>query len=278
MSFLREYRSILLSALMILVALTSCHKRKVLSEEKVAQIMCEIYLADQYMKLNEKVMRMGDTVLIYDAVFKKYGTTLEEYQNSIRYYISADKKFPEVATMAYDIIHTQAERLKLLVGLRSEILNFKKMFPSVRIPDTLSYRADSLAQLAVKEFFFYDDSTDKKDIMTILGVESAPYIENELYVGDPSRIVDDSDPGDFENLTNKDTLPQEPMIEDWDHTPKKGVNPADKPRDKATEAKPLTQEELKEKQRQLQERREQLRKERQLKNEIEKIREEKGME
>ncbi len=264
----------ILFAVAALALLFSCSKPKVLSKEKVADIYQELYLADQYVKINRDIRSLADTTLIYNAIFEHYGCTLEDYQHSITYYISSDKAWTEILDMAYKKVHKELERLK---SLSAHTLNTKeiKIYPEYEFPFTLSEKEQEwLNNRDFWKFNFLGDTIRKFEFEASLDyAKGLMFNRDGLYIGDPGRIVDDSDGSEMFDLDEPKHL-EEGAIE-WSDE-KEGTNPADKVRDQATEARPLTKEEEKQKRIEIQKKREEASRNRQLKKEIEESRKERG--
>lgn len=193
-----------LAVFILTIALASC-RQKVLSEDKLSHIISEIFLVDQYVKLNPEVNQMADTALVYQAIFQKYNTSLDEYTRSIKYYIGKDKAFPEIMTNAYEII--KAERMKIERAGDWNIKFNPIEYPDLQIPyalDTLFinkwWEKDMYGEIRKDSVDFFNGALiTKKD-----SIQSKT--KKELYVADPKRIVDDSDdPGEFKK-EDKDEL------------------------------------------------------------------------
>lgn len=122
----RFYRTLVCVALLsaALLTLTGCHKRGILSKNKVARIMVDLYVCDSYAKAYAEVNLAADSILLYKHVFDKYNTTLEQYQNSLSYYLPDKKAYTAILQKASDIAKRESERLrneKVVPGLKVKI-------------------------------------------------------------------------------------------------------------------------------------------------------------
>ena len=287
---IKRYKTVLLVLLLSGALFTACSKPKLLSKETLADVYAELYLADQYIKINQGVNLLADSTLIYNAIFEHYGCTLEDYQYSIAHYISTDKAFPEIVDMAYKKVHKETQRLTAISGYNVGGLIVDNIFPKVEFPESIA--EEELNNLKTKEFWKYTFKGDTirpfDMVKSAEKLERVFYTNDGLYIGDPSKIVDDSDasgtfdsnPPDFDEDLIEFDMGKGEVVPPPPSKPKKpkGVNPADKRKDPSTEAKPLTKEELHERQLKLQRQREELRKKRQLKEEIEQNRKDRGYE
>lgn len=260
------------------VALGGCSKGKILSKQTVAEIHADIYVADQYIKINQDVNSLADTTLVYNAIFEHYGCTLEDYQRSVKHYIATDKAYPEILDIAYKKIHKELERLTSLGAYNPYNFVFLDMFPNTAVPDTISlteynslkgrnFWNYSLTGDTIKPFDFVASATD---------IPRAMFDKEGLYVGDPSKIVDDSDASEMFDDNPAHWEDDAPPVKK--SKPKKGINPADRPRDPALEAKPISIQELRERQRKLKLQREEAQKQRELQKELEQLKKDRGYE
>ena len=116
----------ILQILMLVFALAaiSCTGRKILSKDKVANIMYEMYVVDQYAKTYSDVNLAADSILIYQHIFEKYGCTLEDYQRSIRHYLTDEKAFVAILEKATQTARTNASEANKLIGQEKVKLYF----------------------------------------------------------------------------------------------------------------------------------------------------------
>ena len=118
----------------ISILLYSCSGRSI-SQEKLPQIIAEMYLADKYMgqDMDRSSVSSIDSIRIYEAVFNKYGYTSEDYKRTIDKYISRPNKLKIYFENAKSILEEQknsikprvAEHMRLdsLIGVYSRIIS-----------------------------------------------------------------------------------------------------------------------------------------------------------
>ena len=82
---------------------TACRRERILGKDEVANIMFEIFLADEYAKTYNTVNKAADSILLYQHVFDKHGCTLEDYQRSIKHYLSDEKAYSYILETATSI-------------------------------------------------------------------------------------------------------------------------------------------------------------------------------
>ena len=97
------HRVTLVVALAALLCTWSCRKRGILSKDDVSSIMFEMFVADEYAKKYPQVNKAADSLLLYQHIFDRYGCSLEDYRNSIRYYIQDEKAYTYILKRAVQI-------------------------------------------------------------------------------------------------------------------------------------------------------------------------------
>ena len=99
--------------------------------------MGDLYVCDQYAKSYTEVNLAADSILLYQHIFEKYNTTLEQYQKSISYYLPDKKAYSAILKKAVDYTKGEANRLrneKVKPGLRVKI-PFKASIEENKIED-----------------------------------------------------------------------------------------------------------------------------------------------
>lgn len=113
---------ILLLAFAVFV-FSRCGER-ILSKDKVADIMYDMFVVDEYAKTYSEVSLAADSILLYQHIFDKYGCTLEDYQRSIRHYLQDEKAFTYILDKATSTAKREASKASKLVGQEKVKLYF----------------------------------------------------------------------------------------------------------------------------------------------------------
>jgi len=101
--------TILIAAFAGLSILASCHREKILKKDQVATIMFELFVADEYAKTYVDINKAADSILLYQHVFDKHECTLEDYQRSIKHYLSDDKAYSYILKTATQMANDSAK-------------------------------------------------------------------------------------------------------------------------------------------------------------------------
>ena len=177
-------------ALMLLsfaLAFSSCSKGgRVLSEHKMEMLYTDMFLADQWLRDHPKYRAMADTTLFFDPIFEKHNITFEDYDASLKYYVSKPELLAEITQKASariskmaDIMSKEVERLAEIDRtnkanrISHEFVDFESLEPrseyfsftdSVSVhSDSLSLALDSLA-VAPDSLTYAPDSLAAKEV------------------------------------------------------------------------------------------------------------------
>ena len=86
----------LLHIVLVLLAVAACQRTRVIPKDTLVDIYTDMFLADQMVR-EENIPRVRmDTLLLYEAVFQKYGYDTDDYLNSVRHYLKDPERFGKV--------------------------------------------------------------------------------------------------------------------------------------------------------------------------------------
>ncbi|MBR3304091.1 MAG: DUF4296 domain-containing protein, partial [Bacteroidales bacterium] len=143
--------AVLLAAPMLLC---SCQKEKVLGKEEVAQIMSELFIADQYAKTYQEVFLKADSILLYQHIFDAHNTTLEEYQKAITHYIQNEKEYTAILQQATQLLKEKADEANKEADKKITLFfDIPSSEPKVDIIEQMSWWKRSLLGTPYKSFF-----------------------------------------------------------------------------------------------------------------------------
>ncbi|MGM9787514.1 MAG: DUF4296 domain-containing protein [Candidatus Cryptobacteroides sp.] len=181
---------IVLTVLLLFLSIGGCkRKARVIPENKLADIYAEMFLADQWLSTNYSYKRVADTTLFYEPIFEKYGYNLEDFNESMRYYVKKPDKYAKILKTAGLKLDAQAKRLKKVEDYYNNRERFSPYIPKTFNLETLMSQdtmmtvcvrdiynslipvlADSLAvqdSLAVMDTLFVDDSLSVEDAVPV---------------------------------------------------------------------------------------------------------------
>lgn len=85
-----------LHIVLVLVAVAACQNPRIIPKDTLTDIYEDMFLADQLVRERNLPQPQMDTLLVYEAVFNKYGYNTDDYLNSVRYYLKDPERFAKV--------------------------------------------------------------------------------------------------------------------------------------------------------------------------------------
>ena len=85
-----------LHIVLVLLAAVACRGPRVIPKDTLTDIYTDMFLADQMVREQNIPPAQMDTMLLYEAVFEKYGYDTDDYLNSVRYYLKDPERFGKV--------------------------------------------------------------------------------------------------------------------------------------------------------------------------------------
>lgn len=141
------------------VLAVSCHRGpERIPRDEMEEIMHEILLQDQYLKVTSAPKRLVDTTLVYEGIFEQYGYDTDDFLLSLEYYLEDPSRMEKLMEKVEDRLNKEAkgvaEELKAQ-NWRNDFMRIYKLRPdSTHLPqpspgaiDTLyvQFNSDSLA-------------------------------------------------------------------------------------------------------------------------------------
>lgn len=148
--------------LSFVLAVTSCSKGgRVLSEHKMELLYADMFLADQWLRDHPQYRSTADTTLFFDPIFEKHNITFEDYDASLKYYVSNPEVLAEITQKASarlqkmaDSMNKEVERLAEIDRtnkanrVKHEFVDFESLEPRsdfYPFPDSSAVNSDSLS-------------------------------------------------------------------------------------------------------------------------------------
>ena len=86
----------ILHIVLVFLAAVACRGPRVIPKDTLTDIYTEMFLADQMVRDADIPRAQMDTLLLYEAVFEKYGYDTEDYLFSLRHYLKDPERFGKV--------------------------------------------------------------------------------------------------------------------------------------------------------------------------------------
>ena len=110
-----------LHIVLVLLVAVACRGPRVIPKDTMADIYTDMFLADQMVRDADIPRAQMDTMLLYEAVFEKYGYDTEDYLYSLRYYLKDPERFGKVFENVAKRLEGEVDALKKIVELRNRI-------------------------------------------------------------------------------------------------------------------------------------------------------------
>lgn len=139
---MRKFTSIIYFTLLILslFPLQGCSESEVIGQKTMAKIISQFFLADQYINSNPEMMAQSDSMLVYPAIVEKFGYTMEDYNNSVEYYLQDGDEYSRIHDAAQQILEKRVEEIDFIF---SGVIRMKEWWAldSIRVttPKELMY-------------------------------------------------------------------------------------------------------------------------------------------
>ena len=108
---MRKYLHIILLA----VVVSACGPR-IIPRDKMVDIYYDMFMADQQVRENRDLQHQADTMLVYEAVFNRYGYDTDDYLNSLQYYLKDPERFSQVLQAVVERLQKDAESLNPIIA------------------------------------------------------------------------------------------------------------------------------------------------------------------
>ena len=104
-----------IALLLMVVAVAACRGPRVIPRDKMVDIYCDMFIADQQVRAEGLPPKAMDTLLVYEAVFEKYGYDTDDYIHSLRHYLKDPERFAKVFEEAAERLQGQANALEPII-------------------------------------------------------------------------------------------------------------------------------------------------------------------
>ena len=146
----------ILTAVLTILCLSSCaEKTKVIPRSDMVDIYVDLFLADQWLLGDPGQMRVADTTMFYEPIFRSHGYTTEDYITSVNHYLGDPKRYARLLRKADDRLLAKAGELSKIVDeeemLRQQESIIRTFDPDLKLYyDTLYMRITRQAGLVFK--------------------------------------------------------------------------------------------------------------------------------
>ena len=159
--------------LLLVLLAAACGPRKI-PRADMENIMADILIQDQQIKIERNLSRVADTSLVYEGVFESYGYNTDDFLYSVEYYLGDPSRMEKImgtvagrlekeTKVAAEQVRLEDWRGKLLRIYNLKVDTTRRPHPRMRLVDTLHVRFDN-----DKVYLHTVDSISFKDLDTLL--------------------------------------------------------------------------------------------------------------
>ena len=138
-------------ALVAVIISSGCRKRGILSKNDVADIMYQMFVADEYAKKYPNVSKAADSLLLYQHIFDKYDCSLEDYRNSIKHYIVDEKAYTYILKRAVQTAKDSANQANRETGITTFVIVWASVAPRSRLASTIEKSNSSRRAFTIRK-------------------------------------------------------------------------------------------------------------------------------
>ena len=173
---MRKYLHIVL----LLALALSCRGPRVIPRDKMEDIYVEMFMADQRVLHTNGLRSRADTMLVYEAVFNKYGYDTDDYLYTVETNLKDPERFSKMLQNVVERLEAEALALEKDI----EKLDWKAKFMGLKRPtlDSLMapFRTDSLYRGRVRV---------ERDTLSRNGFRVVPAQEDTLMIPVPADTL-----------------------------------------------------------------------------------------
>lgn len=158
---------------LVLLLAAACGPRKI-PRDDMENIMADILIQDQQIKMNRDLKKQADTSLVYEGIFEAYGFDTDDFLYSLEYYLEDPSRMEKIMGAVASRLEKENKAVAAEIRLEDWRKGLLKIYnmqvdttrgprPRVRPVDTLRVRfqGDTV-------YLFTVDSISFKDLDTLL--------------------------------------------------------------------------------------------------------------
>ena len=113
----------ILHIVLVLLAAAACQGPRVIPKDNLTDIYTDMFLADQMVREENIPRTQMDTMLLYEAVFEKYGYDTDDYLNSVRFYLKDPERFAKVFENVAKRLEGEVDALDKIIDHQNWVAN-----------------------------------------------------------------------------------------------------------------------------------------------------------
>ena len=110
-----------LHIVLVLLAVAACQGPRIIPKNTLTDIYEEMFIVDQQIRERNIPHAQMDTMLVYEAVFNKYGYNTDDYLLSLRHYLKDPERFAKVFEEVAKRLEKEVDALDRLMDYEKEL-------------------------------------------------------------------------------------------------------------------------------------------------------------
>lgn len=108
---MKKAAAYILIALTTLACIAGCGREaKVIPPKMMSQVYFDMFVMDRWIKETPAAKAEADTTLVYEAIFRKYGYSTDDYNKSIDYYLDNPEQHIKIIQATINMLKANADR------------------------------------------------------------------------------------------------------------------------------------------------------------------------
>lgn len=169
----------------MLCGIAGCEPRaKVIPANRLSDIYADMFLADQWVNKHSDIRPQVDTMLLYDAVFKKHGYSRRDYYKSLDHYIDRPEEFQKITSVTTEKLRSRHNELKKLIAVRDSVNKLNAPYlKHTKIDfdaDSIRWDIDALRYLEQKSKHIVEECYTQKNTDSIRALPILKHTRKEM--------------------------------------------------------------------------------------------------
>jgi hypothetical protein len=188
-----------LHIVLVIVLAAACRGPRIIPKDTLTDIYVDMLMADQFVREENIPRKQLDTMLVYEAVFNKYGYDTDDYMNSVRYYLKDPERYAKV-------FEEVAKRLEGEVKVLDKIIEHQEWL--AQRTGAKYARTDSILAVFSKENMYLGQARFVRDTSRYpIGFRMVPVREDTLMIPvDSLKARTDSLKASADSVVVKDSV------------------------------------------------------------------------
>lgn len=171
----------------MLVGIAGCGSRAtVIPASRLTDIYADMFLADQWVNRHSDVRPQVDTMLLYDAVFKKHGYTRKDYYKSLDYYLDRPEEFQKITSATTVKLRRKHDEIRKFIAVRDSVNRLNAPYLKHKEidfnADSIRWDMDALEYLEQKSKHIVEECHTQKNTDSVSALPKLNHIRKELSI------------------------------------------------------------------------------------------------